>query len=285
MSLPPFLAPEQLPALLSGDDPPALVDVRWSLDGQEGRHTYLEGHLPGAVFADLDVDLAGPPTPAGGRHPLPDPAAFAAVLGRLGIGDHTPVVAYDQGGGAIAARLVWMLRILGREAAVLSGGLAAWEGPLERGDVQRASAWSTPRPWPSDAVADADRVAATAASGGIVLDARDPERYRGDEEPVDARAGHVPGAVNLPHRRNLGPDGRVLSSPGLRARYAEVGVGEDERVDDAVVYCGSGVTACHDALALEAAGLGRPRVFVGSWSAWSADPERPVATGPDPGGD
>jgi thiosulfate/3-mercaptopyruvate sulfurtransferase len=199
------------------------------------------------------------------------------VLGRLGIGDHTRVVAYDPDGGAIAARLVWMLRILGRDAAVLSGGLAGWEGPLERGPVERPTAWSTPRPWPEEALADADRVSAVLSEGGPVLDARDPARYRGESEPIDAVAGHIPGAVNAPYARNLGPDGRVLSGPGLRARYAEAGLGEDQTAEDVVVYCGSGVTACHTALAIESAGLGRPRVYVGSWSAWSGDPSRPVA--------
>ena len=249
-----------------------VADCRWYLDGTDGHAAYLEGHVPGAVFVDLDRDLAAPPSARAGRHPLPDPAAFAASLGRLGIGPDDTVVAYDQGSGAIAARLVWMLRVLGQEATVLDGGLPAWEGPHESGPVQPAPRRDVPvRPWPSARIVDADEVARLASGAGTVVDARAAERYRGEVEPVDPRAGHVPGAVNLPYEGNVGSDGRLLPLDRLRERFAEVG-------GDVAVYCGSGVTACHDVLVLEALGV-EARLFPGSWSAWAGDPERPAATG------
>jgi thiosulfate/3-mercaptopyruvate sulfurtransferase len=262
-------------------DEVVVCDVRWYLDGRSGPDAYEAGHVPGAVFVDLDRVLAGPPGGTAGRHPLPDPERFAAEMGRLGVGDDTIVVAYDDAGGMVAARLVWMLRVTGGRAAlldgglaaVLDGGLAAVPGPLETGPVEPRPVDRRPVPWPAGAVVDADAVARHAAAGGVVIDARAPERYRGDTEPVDARAGHIPGAVNLPYTGNL-EGGRFLAPAELRARYEAVGAGRD-----AVVYCGSGVSACHDVLAMEHAGLGRPRLFVGSWSAWSADPDRPVATG------
>jgi thiosulfate/3-mercaptopyruvate sulfurtransferase len=250
-----------------------LCDVRWYLDGRSGADAYDRGHLPGAVFVDLDEVLAGPPSPTGGRHPLPDPTTFADGLGRLGIGDEAIVVAYDDAGGMVAARLVWMLRALDRAAAVLDGGLDAWPGPLTTDRPRSTPTTRTVRPWPVGAVADADAVAAHLAAGGVVLDARAPERYRGEVEPVDARAGHIPGARNAPFAANL-VDGRFAAPGELRRRYSELSAD-----GGAIVYCGSGVSACHDALALEHAGLGRPRVFVGSWSAWAGDPARPVATG------
>ncbi len=274
--LPPFSSAAEARALVeSGGDEVRVVDCRSSLDGSVGRHTYVEGHLPGAVYADLDADLASPASAEGGRHPLPTPADFAATMGRLGIGDDTAVLAYDTAGGAHAGRLVWMLRILGQAATVLDGGLAAWDGPLEDGDVRVDHAVFAPRPWPVEALASIDEVDEVLAAGGLVVDARAAERYRGEVEPLDPRAGHVPGAVNVPYAGNLTDDGRLRPAADLRARFVEVGAGPDA---DAVVYCGSGVTACHDALVMEHVGLGLPRVFVGSWSAWSADPDRPAAT-------
>lgn len=257
----------------------AVVDCRWSLDGSQGREQYLDGHVPGAVFVDLDAELAAPATREGGRHPLPAPDAFARAMSRAGIGDETPVVAYDTMGGAIAARLAWMLRVLDHPAAVLDGGLAAWGGDLESGAVTPEPASFSARPWPPSAIATADQVAAAPRSGGLVIDARAPERYRGETEPVDARPGHVPGAVNVPFADTLAPEGALRPDTALRDRFVDVGVSPDR---DTIVYCGSGVTACHDVLAIELAGLGRPRLFVGSWSAWSADPDRPAATGPEP---
>jgi thiosulfate/3-mercaptopyruvate sulfurtransferase len=254
-------------------DEVVVADVRWYLDGRSGRAAHEGGHLPGAVFVDLDAVLAGPPSPAAGRHPLPDPADFAAGLAGVGIGDGSTVVAYDDAAGTVAARLVWLLRAIGHEAALLDGGLAAWEGPLEPGPVTPPPAVFTPTPWPGGRLAGIDE----AATARVLVDARAPERFRGDEEPVDPRAGHVPGAVNLPTRGNLDDDGRFLPPEALRDRYAAAGVGPGA---GAVVGCGSGVTACHDLLALERAGVHDARLWPGSWSQWSADPDRPVATGP-----
>jgi thiosulfate/3-mercaptopyruvate sulfurtransferase len=251
------------------------ADVRWYLDGRPGRDAYARGHLPGAVFVDLDAILAGPPTTAGGRHPLPDPEVFARGMAELGVGDRDTVVAYDDDGGVMAARLVWMLRVTGRDAALLDGGLNAWDGPLETEVVDRPTAAFAAIPWPADRIASADDAADRA---NVVLDARTRERYLGLDDPVDPRWGHVPGARSLPARENLAPDGRFLPAHALRERFEALGV----RLGTPVVsYCGSGVTACHTLLAMEHAGVGDGRLFPGSWSQWSADERRPVATGAD----
>ncbi|MEV4705967.1 sulfurtransferase [Actinoplanes sp. NPDC049316] len=249
-----------------------LADVRWYLDGRSGREAYEKGHLPGAVFVDLDRWLARHASPAGGRHPLPDPEVFAQGMAAVGIGDDDTVVGYDDAGGVIAARLVWMLRATGHDAAVLDGGLSAYEGELVSGPASPAPAVFTPRPWPGDRLAGIDDAAAGAA---VVLDARDRARFRGDTEPVDPRAGHIPGARNLPCRENLDGTGRFLPVAELRERFASVGVREGA---DVISYCGSGVTACHNLLAMEHAGLGVGRLYPGSWSQYSAT-ERPAATG------
>jgi thiosulfate/3-mercaptopyruvate sulfurtransferase len=199
---------------------------------------------------------------------------FAEQMAALGIGDDSLVVAYDDGTGAWAGRLVWMLRTLGVDAALLDGGLAAWEGPLETGAPAREQATFTARPWDPASLATID----DAATAPLVVDARAPERYRGESEPVDPRAGHVPGAVNVPFSGNLA-DGRFLSPDALRERFAEHGITDATGV---VVYCGSGVTACHDLIALEHAGLGRGRLYSGSWSQYAAT-DRPAATGAEPG--
>jgi thiosulfate/3-mercaptopyruvate sulfurtransferase len=258
-----------------------LADVRWSLDGTEGPATYRERHLPGAVFVDLDEVLsdAGRPAVAGtprGRHPLPDPERFAARLGEIGIAHDDLVVAYDQGPGTVAARLVWLLRVLGERAAVLDGGLAAWPGPTERGEVGRPPVVRRVRPWPQERLADAvlvDRL--RRRPDALVVDARAPERFRGEVEPVDPRPGHIPGARNLPAAGNVGADGRLRALEELRRAYGSAGALDAAEV---VAYCGSGVTATHDLLVLEHLGV-RGRLYPGSWSAWSADPARPVATG------
>ncbi len=276
MELAPFVSAEWLAAHV---DDVVLIDCRWALDGSQGHAQYLEGHLPGAVFVDLDTELAGHPSPGGGRHPLPSPADFATAMATAGVGEDTPVVAYDTAGGAIAARLVWMLRVLDHPAAVLDGGLQAWDGELETGEVVPPVRGFTTHPWPAEAIAEADEVATTAASGGLVVDARAAERYRGEREPVDPRPGHVPGAVNLPFADTL-EGGRLRPDTWLRDHFVAAGVAPDR---DTIVYCGSGVTACQDVLAMELVGLGRPRLFVGSWSAWSADPDRPAALGDRPG--
>jgi thiosulfate/3-mercaptopyruvate sulfurtransferase len=249
------------------------ADVRWYLDGRSGLNAYRAGHLPGAVFVDLDRWLAADASPVLGRHPLPDPAVFAEGMAALGIGDDDVVVAYDDAGGVIAARLVWLLRVSGHEAALLDGGMAAYDGPLEADDPGRPRAEFTARPWPTNRLADID---AAADVDNVVLDARDGDRFRGEVEPVDPRAGHIPGARNLPCRANLGSDNRFLPVDVLRRRFAEVGVTADVPV---VSYCGSGVTACHNLLALEHAGLGPGLLYPGSWSQYSHRSDRPVATG------
>jgi thiosulfate/3-mercaptopyruvate sulfurtransferase len=280
----PLVTPEVLAAHL--DDPEVVVaDVRWYLDGRSGAEAFEAGHLPGAVFVDLDTVLAAAPNTGEGRHPLPDPVVFAGALGRIGIGEDVTVVGFDDAGGAIAARLWWMLRAIGQDAAVLDGGITAWTGPLETGaGAARPTVARTPVPWPKDRIAEADDVAAISEgrAPGVLLDARAPERYRGDTEPVDPRPGHIPGATNVPFTENLDlTTWRFRPADELRARYA--GLAGDAAGEDVVAYCGSGVTACHDLLALEVAGLPAGRLFPGSWSAWSARHDRPAATGPDPG--
>jgi thiosulfate/3-mercaptopyruvate sulfurtransferase len=281
----PLLSCADLAAQLSGPHPPVLLDVRWRLGGPPGRDDYLAGHLPGAVFADVDTDLAGPPG-AGGRHPLPAPADLHRVLRAAGVQAGRGVVVYDADNGSIAARAWWLLRWAGHaDVAVLDGGYAAWvaEG--------RPVTTEVPAPEPGDftvtpggmPVADADR-AADLAESGVLLDARAPERYRGETEPVDPRAGHIPGARSAPFAGHVGADGRWLPPAALAERFARVGVTAGEPVG---AYCGSGVTAASVVLALEASGLtsadAPAELYAGSWSQWSSDPSRPAATGPEPG--
>jgi thiosulfate/3-mercaptopyruvate sulfurtransferase len=215
---------------------------------------------------------------------MAEPEAFAAAMGALGIGDQDTVVAYDDAGGVIAARLVWMLRVTGREAALLDGGLGAWRGELETAAVVREPTTFTARPWPAERLATIEQVAAIAADDGdapagpsspVLIDARQRERFEGEPDAVDPQAGHIPGALSVPCRENLDADGRLLPLDRLRARL-DFGAGVE-----VVSYCGSGVTACHNLLALEQAGLGPGRLFPGSWSQWSRDPARPVQTGAD----
>ena len=258
------------------------ADVRWYLDGRSGRAAYDAGHLPGAVFVDLDAALSNhdDADPTHGRHPLPAPAAFAAALGALGIGDDTPVVAYDDAGGGVAGRLVWMLRAQGTPAALLDGGMRAWTSPLEvGGTATRAAARRTDRPWPAAALATAAEIDG-GAPGRVLLDARAPERYRGETEPVDPRAGHIPGARNLPVGRVLDSEtGRLASPATLRERFAAAGVTSGA---DVVASCGSGVSACILLIAMEHAGLGAGRLFVPSFSGWASDADRTVASGATP---
>ncbi|HEX8345071.1 MAG TPA: sulfurtransferase [Actinoplanes sp.] len=249
------------------------ADVRWYLDGRSGRAAYDGGHLPGAVFVDLERWLAGPAGAGQGRHPLPAPEVFAEGMAGLGIGDGDTVVAYDDAGGVVAARLVWMLRATGRAATLLDGGLSAYAGELETVAVRRPVAVFGVRPWPAGRLAVIEDAVDPAS---VVLDARDRARFRGDSEPVDPRAGHIPGARSVPCRDSLDVDGRFLPVAALRRRFAEAGVTDAARV---VSYCGSGVTACHNLLALEHAGWGVGRLYPGSWSQYSGDPARPVATG------
>jgi thiosulfate/3-mercaptopyruvate sulfurtransferase len=263
-------------------DDVVVADVRWYLDGRSGRAAYDAGHLPGAVFVDLDADLAAPADRAAGRHPLPSPEAFAAAMGRLGIGPDTPVVAYDDTGGSMAARLWWLRDLLGEPTAVLDGGMTAWSGPRSTEQPSPVSVAREPRPWPHDRLADADEVEVLRTEPeALVLDARAPGRYEGEPNAADPRPGHIPGARSAPWAANLDPVSGLFRSPeALRDRFVALGA---DRSGDVVAYCGSGLTACHDLLALEVAGLGAgTRLFPGSWSAWAADPTRPAETGPDP---
>lgn len=259
-----------------------IADVRWSLaDPGGGRVAYAEAHLPGAVFVDLDTVLTAPEGP--GRHPLPQPAAFVAALAALGIGREHRVVAYDDAGGTVAARLWWMLDVLGHpRAAVLDGGIGAWRAaglPLtaELPDAAPARPWpDVPAAWPRTI----DRATLAAALGTVtLLDARAPERYRGEIEPIDPVAGHVPTAVSAPTASFLAPDGRFLSTTALAMRFAELGAGRERPV---VVQCGSGVNACQLALAARVAGLPDPLLYEGSYSDWSRS-GMSIAKGPAPG--
>ncbi len=254
-----------------------LADVRFYLDGRSGRLEYERAHLPGAVYVDLDEVLSDPSrAPSAGRHPLGDPERFAAGLAAAGIGDGDLVVGYDDAGGVVAARLVWMLRVIGHEAALLDGGLTAWRGPLASGPGAPSPPRTfTPRAWPATRLASIEEVATSPAT---LIDARDATRFAGGPDPVDPRSGHIPGAYNIPARGHLDADARIAPIDTLRARFAAVaGI---EAGSDVISYCGSGVTACFNLLALERAGLGPGRLYPGSWSEWSRDPARPVETGP-----
>ncbi len=262
------MLPPIVPAVPEGA---VLADVRWYLDGSSGRDAYENGHLPGAVFVDLDAWLAADASPEQGRHPLPEPDVFAKGMALVGIGDNTTVVAYDDAGGVIAGRLVWMLRATGHDAALLDGGLTAYEGELETGSFTRPAAWFEARPWPADRLATMD----DAIHGKHVIDARPRPRFRGEGDDVDPRSGHIPGAVSLPCRESLDASGRFLPVEELRAKVAAVGIDEG---DDVVSYCGSGVTACHNLLMLEHAGFGVGRLYPGSWSQYAAT-DLPAATG------
>lgn len=246
-----------------------IVDVRWYADGRSGYAAYRAGHIPGAVWLDIDTDLSAPATPAAGRHPLPPPEQFAAALGRVGIAPGDAVVAYDDTGGSTAARLWWMLHVLDEPAAVLDGGLAAWPGELSTEIADPAPVERAPRPWPAARFMTADDVARSHAA---VFDARAAERFAGAPHPLDPRPGHVPGAVSRPWADNLGPDGRLRPAAELRGLYA----GAADR--GGVAYCGSGVTACLDLLAMHVAGVDDLALYAGSWSQWGADPSRPAET-------
>ena len=265
----------------SSDPAVVIIDARFNLfDVDEGRASYLDAHIPGAVYAHLDTDLSGPPLTDAGRHPLPAPEALEALFSRLGVSADSQVVAYDQRDGMLAARLWWMLRYMGHEAvAVLDGGWNAWTGagyPSAEGEQTRpASAFhGTPR---RDWLVTVDQVAAAPR----LVDSRDPRRYRGEHEPLDPIAGHIPGAVNRFHGENLDDQGRFLPPGELADSFGELLAGTP--IEETVFYCGSGVTACHGLLAARHAGLGDGRLYVGSWSEWCSDPERPVATGPEAG--
>ncbi len=275
-----LIEPAELRDVIGADDC-RIVDCRFDLlEPGKGREEYLAGHIPGAVFADLDRDLAGPVSGTSGRHPLPDVDTFRATLAGFGIGPDTQVVAYDYASGALAARLWWMLRWIGhRKAAVLNGGLRAWlaaGGGLETAVPDYAPTKPSVEPQAA-LIADTDEITALLGEGcGLPLvDARDAPRFRGEREPIDTVAGHIPGALNLPFSHALNADGSFKSAPKLREMWDELfGNGAPPAF---IVMCGSGVTACHLALSAEIAGLELPRVYVGSWSEWIRDPSRPVS--------
>ncbi|WP_349863869.1 sulfurtransferase [Leifsonia sp. WHRI 6310E] len=274
----PLVSASDLAAELASSTPPRLLDVRWKLGGPPGAGEFERGHIPGAVYVDLDTELAGHGAPTDGRHPLPDEAEFQAAARRWGLDDGDAVVVYDDVSGTSASRAWWLLRHAGVSSVrVLDGGLAAWRaagGAVETGA-------SVPEPggvslaFGSLPTIDADRAAAFPA-GGVLLDARAGERFRGEVEPVDPRAGHIPGARSAPTVDSLDADGLLLPPDRLAERFAAFGAVPGAAV---AVYCGSGVTAAHTVLAMEAAGLPTPALYPGSFSAWSNDPSRPVATG------
>jgi thiosulfate/3-mercaptopyruvate sulfurtransferase len=265
-----------------GDRSWVVLDARFDLTAPaKGAAQYGEGHIPGARYVSLDDDLSGPKTGSSGRHPLPDPATAAATFGRLGIGPDTQVVVYDADTGAFAARAWWMLRWLGHQAvAVLDGGLAAWTraGLPVTAEVERwAPATFTPQVNATARVAAGEVLPHVEQPGHVLVDARAADRFRGQNETLDPVAGHIPGAVNRFFQANLTAEKTFKTPAALRDEWTAV-FGEAKPAD-VVMYCGSGVTACHNLLALEHAGLSGARLFAGSWSEWCADPSRPVATG------
>lgn len=271
-----LISAEELARDLQGGRPPVVLDVRWQLGGPPGHGDYLAGHVPGAVFVSLDDELASHGEPTDGRHPLPTPEAFQAAARRWGIDPGDRVVAYDGAGNMSAARVWWLLRWAGLDdVRLLDGALPAWiasGGELATDDVR-------PQPGTIELTGgalptlDLDTVA-TVPDDGVLLDARAPERFRGETEPIDPKAGHIPGATNAPTGGSLAADGRFLPAAELRARFEGLGITDDTRVG---VYCGSGVTAAHEAAALAIAGFGAT-LFPGSWSQWS-NHDLPVATG------
>jgi thiosulfate/3-mercaptopyruvate sulfurtransferase len=277
-----LISTTDLAARLHGAHPPRLLDCRFDLaDTEAGRRAWRQAHLPGAMYVHLDEDLSGPKHDADGifrgRHPLPDRARFAARLGALGIAPSTPVVAYDAQGGPYAARAWWLLRWMGHDdVAVLDGGLPAWQAEGRQSD-DRVPRFDAQPPYPLHAPALATLEAETLRTElgrWRLVDARAGERFRGDVEPLDRAAGHIPGARNRCFKDNLQDDGRFKSAPVLRDEWQPLAAGEP-----LVHYCGSGVTACHNLLAAAHAGLGDGVLYPGSWSEWSNDPTRPQARG------
>lgn len=287
----PFVSIEEAHRAIWSAHPPVVLDVRWRLDRPNGRADYALGHLPGAVYVDLDSELAAPASPDAGRHPLPEPEALQAAARAWGISDDSTVLIYDDWGGLAAARAWWLLHWAGvSRVAIIDGGLAGWcqaGHHLEDGNVRPRPGDVTVRPGQLPTI-DADAAAAFPSGGGVLIDARAAERFRGEVEPIDPRAGHVPGAVNVPTGASA-PGGWLLEPAELRARYAAVGVGDGGTgagetgpgAPAVAAYCGSGVTASHTIAVLASLGV-QAALFPGSWSQWSADPARPVATGANP---
>ena len=254
-----------------------IVDCRFSLaDTAVGHQNYQQAHIPGAVYAHLDDDLSGPPVTDHGRHPLPTPQRLAQLFSRLGIDEMSQVVAYDDAGGMIAARLWWMLRYMGHDGvAVLDGGWQAWQAaemPTQAGIEKNEAAQFSGRPNPKWVVTLNE-----VADQPLLIDARGPERYRGEIEPLDPQPGHIPGAQNLPYEKLLDEHGRFHPADEMKAELTAVLGGKSGEA--ATFYCGSGVSACVNLLAMAHVGLGNGRLYVGSWSEWSSDPERPIAVG------
>lgn len=276
-----LIAPEDLQRTIASGAPVRVLDIRWRLDRPDGRSDVEAGHVPGAVYVDLETELAGHGAPTDGRHPLPGVEALQEAARSWGLNDGDPVVVYDDLGGLSAARAWWLLRHHGvADVRLLDGGLAGWRAaglPLETGPSSAVAGTVTLRPGRDDDLLSIDE-ASTLPSTGVLLDARAAERYAGTVEPIDPRAGHIPGAVSAPTSENLGDDGRFRSAADLAERFRSLGVAPGEAVG---VYCGSGVTAAHSVAALAVAGFDA-RLFPGSWSAWSNHPDRPVSTGPTP---
>jgi thiosulfate/3-mercaptopyruvate sulfurtransferase len=271
-------------------DEVVVADVRFYLDGRPGSEGYEAGHIPGAVYVEMRDVLAAPhQDDSAGRHPLPTPERFAAGLAAAGIADGDTVVAYDDAGGVMAARLVWMLRVTSHQAALLDGGLKAWpadELSTEPPPDTATTKLFTPVAWPADRlveIAEVARLSSASPAGPnphapVLTDARPADRYAGAPDQADPQAGHIPGARSLSARGNLDADGRLLPDDQLKARFNAVGLAPGREF---VSSCGSGVTACHNLLVHEHLGLGAGKLYVGSWSEWSRDPQRPIATGPD----
>ncbi|MFE1286801.1 sulfurtransferase [Streptomyces sp. NPDC058751] len=271
-----IITASELASDLAGPNPPVLLDVRWQLGGPHLRSEYENAHIPGAVFVDLDSELAGP-AGAAGRHPLPDPEVFGAAMRAAGVSADRDVVVYDGGQGWAAARAWWLLGHSGHPSVrVLDGGFAAWTGEVSSEVPSPAAGTFVPTAGDRPSL-DADGAAALARTG-VLLDARAGERYRGEVEPIDRVGGHIPGAVSAPTVENVAEDGRFLPAAELADRFKSFGVTQASEVG---VYCGSGVSGAHEVLALAVAGI-PAALYVGSWSEWSQDADRPVAVGPDP---
>jgi len=272
--IPPFVDAD----FVSAHPDAVLADVRWYLDGRDGHAAFEAGHIPGAVWVDLDRQLAAADhLDTEGRHPFPTPSAFAAAMGSLGIANDTVVIAYDDTGGVTAGRLAVMLRMIGCDATVLAGGLQNWPGPMETGPGRVPTPTTfQPVEWPQQALADADDVERIIAAGGVAIDARSHDRFVGGGLQIDKRAGHIPGAVSGSWADVLDAQGAPRASTELREHYRRLGVDDNRQV---VAYCGSGVSACLNVLGMEYAGFDAPRLYVASWSGWSADPDREAATG------
>ncbi|MGH3304634.1 MAG: sulfurtransferase [Streptosporangiaceae bacterium] len=292
----PLISVAELAGAVAAGTAPVLLDVRWRLGGPPGIDSYRSGHLPGAVYVDLDAQLAGPPG-AGGRHPLPDTPVFEAAMRAAGVREGGSAVVYDEADATAAARAWWLLRYHGYSGVrVLDGGLRAWTAaglPVSSTAAEPEPGNFTARPGQLPVLDAAG--AAEVARSGILLDARAPARYRGETEPVDPVAGHIPGALSSPSAANVTADGNFRPAGELRTRFASLGVAADQNgrasaaetgpaapAELVGAYCGSGVTAAHEVLALELAGI-PAALYVGSWSDWITDPARPVATGPRPG--